>query len=75
MRYLTVTVAATAAILAFGLLAAEAQIQNGAASIKRAADNFTPIQEVACRVRGPHCGLGFTWKYQGAVLGWRCVRC
>jgi hypothetical protein len=74
MRYLTVTVAATAAILAFGLLAAEAQIQNGAASIKRAAYNFTPIQEAACRARGPHCGLGFTWRC-GAVLGCRCVRC
>jgi hypothetical protein len=30
MRYLTVSVAATAAFFVFGLLAAEAQIQNGA---------------------------------------------
>jgi hypothetical protein len=70
MRKLTVTITATAAILAFGLLGAEAQTQNGAASIKGAAQNFTPIEPAACRGWGPHCRPGFTWR-----CGWRGCWC
>ena len=55
MRKLLLTVIATAAILAVGATAfqADAQTTRGAANLTTQSQNFTPIEKAAC---GPHWG-------------------
>ena len=55
MRRMTITVAATAALMFGGALTwqAYAQMERGPAALADTAKNFTPIEKAAC---GPHRG-------------------
>jgi hypothetical protein len=66
MRKLAVTVMAAATILLVGSLASKADpASSTGTAIPKAAKNFSPIQEAACRGFGPHCPPGFTWTCGG----------
>jgi hypothetical protein len=63
MRNLAITLTAAAAILFAGSVAwkAGAATWVRGASIPAVAQNFTPIETVACGGRGPHCRWGRHW--------------
>jgi len=62
MKKLTLTLAASALVLAATALTASAQTHQFGTSLHGQIQNATPIvQQAACRGFGPHCGPGFTW--------------
>ncbi len=75
MRKLTVIFAATVAMLFAGsmLWNAEAATWQGAGCISTAAQNFTPIEQAACRGWG-RCPPGRHWRC-GPYGRCRCVPC
>jgi hypothetical protein len=75
MGRLPILVAAIIAVVVVGSLPwnVEAQTLGGAASIKAATQNFTPIERAACGGWGRHCGPGWFWRF--GRRGWACYRC
>lgn len=75
MRRVAIMLIAAIALLFAGAYAFEADAGAGAGTLglPAAAKNFSPINQVACKVAGPTCPLGYTrvcrmWKC------W-CARC
>ena len=68
MRKLTRTLAIALLLAGSAALTADAQTSRGAGSISSAAQNFTPIEQVACRGWGPYCRPGFTWSVRTVPL-------
>jgi hypothetical protein len=76
MRKLTLTLAATALMLAGSMLAASAQNQNGGAGRLHAQiQNATPIHEAACNGFTGACGCAPGWISACPGRCCRCVRC
>jgi predicted small secreted protein len=73
MRKVTRTLAIALLLAGSAALTADAQTSRGAGSISSAAQNFTPIEQVACRGSGPYCRPGFT-RVCGPYHCW-CRRC
>jgi hypothetical protein len=68
MRKVTLTLAIALAFAGSAVLTADAQPSRGANNVGTAAQNFTPIEQAACRGWGPYCRPGFV-----RVCGrWRC---
>jgi hypothetical protein len=62
MRKLSSVLTVAAAILLSGNWAAQADpATTSGGTISRAAKNFSPIREAACRGFGAHCPPGFVW--------------
>src|SRR5262245_34501083 len=59
MRKATRTLAVALLLAGSAALTAAAQTSRGASDINSAAQNFTPIEQVACRGWGPYCRPGF----------------
>jgi len=75
MRKFAITLAAAAAVLLAGAFAfnADATLGSGTLGLPMAAKNYSPVDTVSCRTKGPLCPLGYTrvcrpWKC------W-CARC
>ena len=60
MCKVTLSVAIAVLFAASAALTADAQTSRGANDVATAAQNFTPIEPVACRGWGPYCRPGFT---------------
>ena len=60
MRKVTRTLAIALLLAGSAALTADARTSRGAGEISSAAQNFTPIEQVACRGWGPYCQPGFT---------------
>jgi predicted small secreted protein len=73
MRKATRTLAIALLLAGSAALTAAAQTSRGASDINSAAQNFTPIEQVACRGWGPYCRPGFT-RVCGPYRCW-CRRC
>jgi predicted small secreted protein len=73
MRKVTRTLAIALLLAGSVALTADAQTSRGAGNISSAAQNFTPIEQVACRGWGPYCRPGFT-RVCGPYRCW-CRRC
>ena len=73
MRKATRTLAIALLLAGSAALTAAAQTSRGAGDISSAAQNFTPIEQVACRGWGPYCRPGFT-RVCGPYRCW-CRRC
>src|SRR5262245_20089468 len=73
MRKVTRTLALALLLAGSAALTADAQTSRGAGDINSAAQNFTPIEQVACRGWGPYCRPGFT-RVCGPYRCW-CRRC
>lgn len=75
MRKAAIMFGAAAALLLVGSFAFEADATTGAGTLglPAAAKNFSPVNQVACKMAGPTCPVGYTrvcrmWKC------W-CARC
>lgn len=75
MRRVAIMLGAAVALLLVGVYAFEADAGAGAGTLglPAAAKNFSPVNQVACKIAGPTCRIGYTrvcrmWKC------W-CARC
>lgn len=74
MRKVAFAIAAAALMLLAGALTAEAMTGGGVLGLRSTAENFSPVEGVACRVSGPICRLGRTWVCR-PLRGCWCARC
>lgn len=76
MRKLAITFGVSAAVLAFGGLAWQADAaswRSGTLSLPSATKNFSPIERAACRGPGRWCPTG--WVMRCGPWRCRCVPC
>ena len=75
MRKFAFAIAAAALMLFAGAFAtAEATTSIGTLNLPGVTKNFSPVDNVACRVAGPACGLGRTLVCR-PLRGCWCARC
>lgn len=75
MRKIAITLAAAAAVLLAGAYGfhADATVGSGTLGLPIAAKNFSPVDRVSCRTKGPLCPLGYT-RVCRPFKCW-CARC
>lgn len=74
MRKFAFAIGAAVLMLLAGVLTAEAMTGSATSGLRSTAKDFSPIDQVACRVAGPVCGLGRTWICR-PLRGCWCARC